>query len=125
MRLPRLALSAWWSGAQHLQQHEDGADQRERAASGSAPLHRADEQPHGDREHRRQQAAQQQHGPPGGGQRAVGPRQGREELPLLPLAQPPQHKLEFTVTATRWMMVGAMLQMKKMDLARLEQAYRG
>ena len=91
VRSPRLALTAWWIGVEHLQQNEDDAGERERARQRIAALHGCDEHAHGDGEHRRQRAAQDEHDPPGDRETAIGLRKDAEELPLVPRAQALNH----------------------------------
>ena len=75
---------------EHLQQHEDHPGEGERAGEAGAALDGRHEHAHGDGEHRRQHAAQHEDDPPHHGQRTVGLRQRREELPLVAGAQPPE-----------------------------------
>ena len=72
---------------QDLEQHEGGADERERLGQARALLHRADQPAHGDREERRQRAAGDEDEPPDDRQPRVRARQHGEELPFLPGTQ--------------------------------------
>ena len=81
MRLPRLALIAWWTGVSTCSSTNETPTTSERREERLASLHGADERPHRDGERRRQHAAQGEHGPPGAGERGIGLRQDREQLP--------------------------------------------
>jgi hypothetical protein len=78
--------------AEHLEQHEDGARGRERRAQARAVHGRRDQHARREREERRQQAAQRERRPPRERERGGRPRQRREQLPFLSLAQPAQHR---------------------------------
>ena len=74
-------------GVEHLHEDEHHADRRQGRGQRITVLNGPDEDAHGDREARREQPPQHQHDPPQGGERAVGPAQHAEELPLLAGAQ--------------------------------------
>ena len=78
---------------QHLQQDEGGADEAQWTDQALTALDGADEDAHRNGEQGRQDAMKQDDGPPRQREPAVGPRQGREELPFLPFPQTLDHWL--------------------------------
>ena len=100
MRLPRFVADRLMEGRQHLKQHEHRPDHGQRKGERSAALDRANQHAHGDREQRREQSAQQQHDPPRDRERAVGPGQDAEELPLLAIPQTLDHRRSLSLSAT-------------------------
>ncbi len=77
---------------EHLQEHEDRADKRERTNQAIAALDRADQHPHGDRKRRGQHPSQYEGHPPCGGESRIRLRQDAEELPLLTRGESFEHK---------------------------------
>ena len=68
---------------EHLEQHEDDADEREVVGEAVAALDGGDQHAHGDREDRRQHAPQHEDDPPDNREGAVRLGQNGEELPLF------------------------------------------
>ena len=76
---------------EHLEQKENGANQRERAGQTACALDRGNEDAHGNGEHRGQQAPQDERDPPRHGEAGVSLRQNAKELPFVALTQTPKH----------------------------------